>query len=104
LGYLKGTRSYALHYGGYSSVVEGYSDPNWNCVDDESKSTSGWDFTLGGAAISWGSKKQTCITHTTMELELVALGAAEKEVEWLINLLIDLPIWPSPMPSNFLTL
>ena len=75
LGYLKGTRSYALHYGGYPSVIEGYSDANWNCVDDGSKSTSGWVFTPGGAAISWGSKKQTCITHSTMESELVALGA-----------------------------
>jgi len=91
LGYLKGTRSYALHYGGYPFVIEGYSDANWNCVDD------GF-FTLGGAAISWGSKKQTCITHSTMKLELVVLIAAGKEAEWLRNLLIDLPICPSPMP------
>jgi hypothetical protein len=33
-----------------------------------------------------------------MESELVALGAAGKEAEWLRNFLIDLPIWPSPMP------
>jgi hypothetical protein len=52
LGYLKGTKSYALYYEGYPSVIEGYSDANWNCVDDGSKSTSGWVFTLGGAAIS----------------------------------------------------
>ena len=88
---LKGSRSYAFHYGGYS-------DANWNCVDDGFKSTSGWGFTLGGAAISWGFKKQTCIIHSTMELELVAFGAAGKEAEWLRNFLIDLPIWPSLMP------
>jgi hypothetical protein len=33
-----------------------------------------------------------------MESELVALGAAGKEHEWLRNLLIDLPVWPSLMP------
>ena len=98
LGYLKATKSYALFYGGSPSVVEGYSDANWNCVDDGSKSTSGWIFTLGGAAITWASKKQTCITHSTMESELVALGAAGKEAEWLKNFLVELPMWQSPMP------
>jgi hypothetical protein len=93
LGYLKGTRSCALHYEGYPFVIERYSDANWNCVDDGSKSISRWVFTLDGtAAISWGYKKQTYITHSTMESELVALGAAGKEVEWLRNLLIGLPV------------
>jgi hypothetical protein len=55
-------------------------------------------FTLGVATISWGSKKQTGITHSTIESGLLALGAVGKEVEWLKNLLIDLPIWPSRMP------
>ena len=98
LGYLKGTKTYALHYGGHPLVVEGFSDTNWNCVDDGSKSTFGWVFTLGGAAITWASKKQTCITHSTMESELVALGAAGKEAEWIRNLMIDLPLWKNPLP------
>jgi hypothetical protein len=33
-----------------------------------------------------------------MESELAVLGATGKETEWLRNFLIDLPIWPSPMP------
>jgi hypothetical protein len=102
LGYLKGTRPYALHYGVYPPVIEGYSDANWNCVDDGSKSKSGWVFTLGGATISWGSKKQTSITHSTIESRLLALGAVGKEVEWLRNLLINLPVWPSCMPPILL--
>lgn len=77
----------------YPLVIEGYSNANLNLVDDRSKSISGWVFTLYGAPISWGSKKQTCITHPIMESELVAVGDAEiwelKEVEWLRNLLID---------------
>ncbi|GJY96326.1 hypothetical protein Tco_0513236 [Tanacetum coccineum] len=32
-------------------------------------------FLLGGGAISWASKKQTCITGSTMEFEFVALAA-----------------------------
>ncbi|GJU43651.1 zinc finger, CCHC-type containing protein [Tanacetum coccineum] len=52
----------------------------------DSSSTSGCVFLLGGGAISWASKKQTCITGSTMESEFVALAATGKEVEWLINL------------------
>lgn len=50
--YLKGTTGYGLHYHGYPYVLEGYSDASWN-IDMESKSTSGWIFTLSGGSISW---------------------------------------------------
>ncbi|GKA70987.1 zinc finger, CCHC-type containing protein [Tanacetum coccineum] len=77
--YLKGTMIYGLSYIGYPSVLEGYSDASWiNHVKDLS-STSGWVFLLGGGAISWASKKQTCMTGSTMEFEFVALAAAGKE-------------------------
>ncbi|KAL0378959.1 UNVERIFIED_CONTAM: Retrovirus-related Pol polyprotein from transposon TNT 1-94 [Sesamum radiatum] len=65
-------------------------------VEDHS-STSGWVFLLGGGAISWASKKQTCITNSTMESEFVALAAAGKEAEWLRNLIPEIPLWPKPI-------
>nr|GEW57124.1 zinc finger, CCHC-type [Tanacetum cinerariifolium] len=43
------------------------------------------------------SKKQTCITGSTMESEIVALAAACKEAEWLRNLIHEIPIWPKPI-------
>nr|GFB37185.1 zinc finger, CCHC-type [Tanacetum cinerariifolium] len=53
-------------------MSEAYSDASWiNHVEDLS-STSGWVFLLGGGVISWASKKQTCITSSTMESEFVA--------------------------------
>ncbi|GKG47296.1 hypothetical protein Tco_0504493, partial [Tanacetum coccineum] len=36
---------------------------------------------LGDGAISWSSKKQTCITGSTMESEFVALAVAAKEAK-----------------------
>nr|GEU94285.1 zinc finger, CCHC-type [Tanacetum cinerariifolium] len=54
-------------------------------------------FLLGGGAISWASKKQTCITGSTMEFEFVALQATSKEAEWLKNLLLEKPLWVKPM-------
>ncbi|GJV53723.1 zinc finger, CCHC-type containing protein [Tanacetum coccineum] len=97
--YLKGTMDYGLTYSGYPSVIEGYSDASWiNNMEDHS-STSGWVFLLGGGAISWASKKQTCITSSTMESEFVALAAAGNEAEWLRNLIYEIPLWPKPIST-----
>ncbi|GJU59536.1 zinc finger, CCHC-type containing protein [Tanacetum coccineum] len=95
--YLKGTMNYGLSYMGYPSVLEGYSDASWINHVEDSSSMSGWVFLLGGGAISWASKKQTCITGSTMESEFVALAAAGKEAEWLRNLIHEIPIWPKPI-------
>ncbi|GJR68717.1 zinc finger, CCHC-type containing protein [Tanacetum coccineum] len=70
---LKKVLRIGLSYVGYPSVLEGYSDASWINHVEESSSTSGWVFLLGGGAISWASKKQTCITSSTMESEFVAL-------------------------------
>nr|GFC92110.1 zinc finger, CCHC-type [Tanacetum cinerariifolium] len=85
---------------GYPSVIEGYSDASWiNNMKDHS-STSGWVFLLGGGgAISWVSKKQTCITSSTMESEFMALAAAGNEAEWLRNLVYEIPLWPKPIST-----
>ena len=63
----------------------------------DNKSTSGWIFTLGGGAFSWASKKQTCISHSNMESEFIALATAGKEVEWLRNMLLDIELWSQPI-------
>ena len=59
--YLKYTMSYGIHYSRYPAVLEGYCDANWISDSNESKSTSGYVFTIGGGAVSWKSSKQTCI-------------------------------------------
>ena len=41
-----------MRYGQYPPILEGYSDANWIADFEQSKSTSGYVFTLGGAAIS----------------------------------------------------
>jgi hypothetical protein len=99
LRYLVGTIAYGIHYTGYPSVLEGYSDANWISDADEIKATSGYVFTLGGAAISWRSCKQTILTRSTMEAELVALDTATVEAEWLRELLMDLPLVEKPVPA-----
>ncbi|GKA56777.1 hypothetical protein Tco_0755849, partial [Tanacetum coccineum] len=96
LGYLKRTRQLAFYYDRFPAVLEGYSDASWITGSNDSKSTTGWIFTLGGRAVSWGS------THFTMEAKFLALATAAKEVEWLINMFIDIELWSQPMPVIFL--
>ncbi|GJU08386.1 hypothetical protein Tco_1124816 [Tanacetum coccineum] len=79
------------------SPVNTPMDPDQINHVEGSSSMSGWVFLLGGGVISWASKKQKCITSSTMESEVVALAAAGKEAEWLRNLIHDIPIWPKPI-------
>ena len=99
LRYLRFTRDYGLHYTRYPEVIEGYTYASWISDIQDSKATSGYVFTLGGAAISWKSSKQTVITRSTMESEFVALDKCGEEAEWLRNFVEDIPNWTKPMPA-----
>ena len=57
---------YAIEYSGFPVVLEGYNDANWISNSDETKSTSGYVFTLMGGAVTWRSSKQTIIARSTM--------------------------------------
>ncbi|GJY28664.1 retrovirus-related pol polyprotein from transposon TNT 1-94 [Tanacetum coccineum] len=52
LGYLKRTCALQLTYTSYPGVLEGYSDSSWINHSGDSKSTSGWIYTLAGGAVS----------------------------------------------------
>jgi len=88
--YLRGIMDYAIKYSGFPAVLEGYSDANWISDSDETKSTSGYVFTLGGGVVTWRSTRQTIIARSTMELEFVALEMAGSEAEWLKNFLANI--------------
>jgi hypothetical protein len=94
LKYLKRTRDYMLVYHSDSLVPLGYTDSDFQADKDQSKSTSGYVFTLGGGAISWRSIKQKCIADSTMEAEYVAASEAAKEAVWLRSFLLDLSVVP----------
>ncbi|GJU21564.1 hypothetical protein Tco_1154906 [Tanacetum coccineum] len=52
-------------------VLDGYTDASWISNTEYNSSTSGWVFLLG--------------------------GAAGKEVEWLRNLIFEIPLWSKPI-------
>ncbi|GJU96855.1 zinc finger, CCHC-type containing protein [Tanacetum coccineum] len=82
--------AYAI--GRLSRFTSNTSRQHWQAITRIHLSTSVWVFLLGGCAISWASKKQTCITGSIMESEFVALAVADKEAVWLRNLIHEILI------------
>ena len=80
LRYLRGTTHHGLLYKrSRSKELLGYSDADWGGDRNDCKSTSGYLFQLGGTAITWQSKKQTCVALSTAEAEYIALAGAAQE-------------------------
>jgi hypothetical protein len=92
LRYLKGTKDYALRFqrGENQSQFLGYTDSDYAGCHDTSRSTSGYLFKYGGAAIIWSSKRQQRVTLSTCEAEYYAANEAAKEVLWLNEFIEEL--------------
>ncbi|XP_042494332.1 secreted RxLR effector protein 161-like [Macadamia integrifolia] len=92
--YLKGTKEYMLIYRASDQLeVIGYSDSDYAGCLDSKKSTSGYIFLLaGGTAISWKSKKQTCVSTYTVESKFVTCFEATSMAIWLRNFISGLQI------------
>lgn len=97
--YLRGTINNGIKYSRFSAILEEYSDANWIPNSDETKTTNGFVFILGGGAITWKLAKQTIIARLTMESEFFALELVVNEAEWLKNFLVDIPSGIKPTPS-----
>lgn len=93
--YLRGTTNLGLaFFPQVSGKCVGYCDADWGGDLDDRKSTSGYLFQVGGAAVSWRSKKQTCVALSTAEAEYVALASAAQEAVWMGQLTTELGIEP----------
>jgi len=87
LRYVKGLLDKGLVFDENSScVLQGFSDADWAGDHETRRSTTGFTFIFGGAAVSWGSKLQKTVALPTMEAEYMALCEASKEAVWLNKL------------------
>jgi len=91
LRYLAGTKGMGLRYSGGAGLT-GAVDASYGDCPTTRRSTTGWAFSLNGAAISWTSKRQTTVAASTAEAEYVAAAAATKEALWLRKLMADLEL------------
>jgi hypothetical protein len=98
--YLKGTEDLGMLYSKSDNfALTCYVDSDW-CGDiDDRKSTTGFAFSMGGAAFTWSSKKQPIVTLSTCEVEYVAAAHCVCHAIWLRNLLHDMKV-PQHEPTE----
>src|SRR5262249_27957144 len=91
LRYIRGISDFGLNFTSQSDVsLKGYTDSDWAGSLEDSKSTSGYVFSLGSAAFSWGSKKQQIVARSIVEAEYVAASSAVNQALWLRKILADI--------------
>ena len=60
--------------------MQAYFDPDiGGCGLDRKSTTGGWQF-LDGKQVIWQSKKQTCVSLTTIEAEYIAATLCTSQV------------------------
>ena len=88
--YLRGSINHELVFRGALKPLTGYTDADWAGDQDTRRSTSGYVFDVGSAAISWSSKRQPTVALSTCEAEYIGQTQATKEAVWLRGLLSQL--------------
>ena len=86
-----------LVFGGVEEelTVRCYTDASFQTDRDDSRSQSGFVFTLNGGAVSWKSSKQSVVADSTTESEYIAASDAAKEAAWMKKFIADLDVVPS---------
>ncbi|XP_058445237.1 uncharacterized protein LOC131426484 [Malaya genurostris] len=92
LRYSRGTLDLELVFAVEDSVpiLEAFADADWANDAVDRRSLTGYVFRACGAAVSWLTRKQSTISLSSTEAELVALSTAACHGIWLVRLLKDL--------------
>lgn len=100
LRYLKSTQDFGITYKANAPIdIIGYADSDFAMDPATRRSTTGYTFMNAGSAITWCSQRQSLVTVSTTEAELVATSAAAKEAMWLRTFLTELG-FPQRMPTT----
>jgi hypothetical protein len=89
--YLKGTMNAGINFYKHKKLtLETHCDADFAGDTDTRRSTSGFLCTLAGGAVSWKSHRQSMVTLSSTEAELVSAVSAGKEVIHLRRMLKEL--------------
>ena len=82
-------------YGESDLKLVGFTDSSFQSDHDDSRSVSGYIFTLNDGAICWKSSKQHTVVDSVCEAEYIAALDAVKEAMWLKKFINELGVAPS---------
>jgi hypothetical protein len=78
-----------LHRASTSDLVI-YTDADWVGCPDTRRSSSGYAMFLSDNLISWSSKRQNVVSHSSAEAEYRVVANGMAEACWLRQLLVEL--------------
>ena len=91
LRYLQGTLNFGIMFKRNKEMkLFGFCDSDWGGCADDSKSTSGYAFSLGSGIFSWASKNQATVALSYAKAEYIAAAFAISHVIWLRRILGDI--------------
>ena len=84
LRYLKATPGQGILLPNTGSIrLEAYSDSDWLGCPMTRRSRTGYFISLGGAPISWRTKKHSVVSRSSAEAEYRAMATTVSEILWL---------------------
>ena len=89
--YLKRTRGFALEFSGGDDFVVASNASFANNTPDR-KSSQGYIMKLVRSTIGWRASKQTCVSTSTTEAELLSLSEAAREAMFIGRLIKELGV------------
>ncbi|GJY79712.1 ribonuclease H-like domain-containing protein [Tanacetum coccineum] len=91
LHYIHGTLDYGLQlFSSSTTDLVAYSDADWAGCPTTRRSTSSYCVFLGNNLLSWSSKHQAMLSHSSAEAEYRGVANAVSKTYWLRNLLREL--------------
>lgn len=99
--YAKNTKDRALTFGGPGATLEltVHCDADYAQETEKRHSTTGFCCKIAGGVVSYASRRQTCVSTSTVEAEYVAACSAAKDAVWIRLFLTEIGMPPqSPTP------
>ncbi|GKE53935.1 ribonuclease H-like domain-containing protein [Tanacetum coccineum] len=91
LRYLRGTTDLGLQqFWSTTSQLIAYSDADWAGCPATRRSTSGYCVFLGENFLTWSSKRQVTLSHSSAEAEYRGVANVVAKTSWIRNLLREL--------------
>ena len=98
LRYVRGTLHFGIHLALGPLTFSVFSNADWTGDPTNRKSTTGILVFLGSSPISWSSKKQSTVSHSSTEAEYCALASTAAKLAWLHIIFKELKLFLPHIP------